>query len=598
MLSPSPSQPPVAIASAGGPSDGFRAQLFLAVSDKAPVPLVVTSSATGEILYTNQVTNDRFNRGVSPVGLGALDFYETPADRAAMLSELESRGSLQGYHLRIRHSDGTRGDYLLWVSPFTIDGTPLLVSYLLDVTEQKAAEEALSRRNKDLELILGNVGEGLLTIDARGRLSSERSAIIEEWFGVPEPGMTFAEYMVTHDAAFARWFELGWEAVVDGVLPLDVCLAQLPKLLRQDSRFVRVSYIPIASPTSECERLLIVLSDVTQSVEREHAELAQRELLAVFDRGIGDRAGVEEFVRESESIIASLERTQHLAIVLRLVNTLKTNATVFGLKRLADACQEVETFIQEHTSAPPASAMSKLTEQWQHAADVLQMFLRGERDVVEVGSDDLGEFTAAVRANAPHEQLLRLMERWNSEPVERRLRRLAGQAVALAQRLGKGSLVVLTESNGVRLDRTRWAGFWSAFAHALRNAVEHGIEAASERIEANKSPHGTLKVSTRAEGAQLVIELRDDGRGIDWHAITQRAEALGLPAETQDDLVEALFAEGVTTSQRPTSLQLPRGVGMSTLRDATWAMGGQITVHSEPESGTTLRFVFPEAVLG
>lgn len=410
--------------------------------------------------------------------------------------------------------------------------------------------------------------------------------------------MTFPEYAANHDPAFARWFELGWEAVVDGVLPLDVCLAQLPKLLRQGSRFIKVAYIPIASTTSACERLLIVLSDVTQSVEREQAESAQRELLAVLDRGIGDRSGVEEFVRESESIIASLERTQHLAIVLRLVNTLKANATVFGLKRLADACREVETFIQEHTSAPPANTMSKLTEQWQHAAEVLQMFLRGERDVVEVGRDDLHEFTGAVRANAPHKELLRLIERWDSEPVERRLQRLAGQAVALAQRLGKGSIVVLTESNGVRLDRVRWAEFWAAFAHALRNAVEHGIEVASERIEANKSPHGTLKVSTRAEGSQLVIELRDDGRGIDWHAIAQRAQMLGLPAETQDDLVEALFAEGVTTSQRPTSLQLPRGVGMSALRDATWKMGGQLTVHSERDNGTTLRFVFPNGGAG
>lgn len=579
------------------PIDNFRAQVFLAIAERAPVPLVATSLATGEIYYTNQAANDRFNGGTSAVGLKALDFYESPEDRAVMLSELQRHGSLQGYHLRMRHSDGTRGDYLVWMSPSVIDGKPLLLAYMLNVTQQKAAEAALSRRNHDLELILGNVGDGLLTIDSQGRLLNERSAVIDEWFGVPVPGMTFAEYTEAHDPGFARWFELGWEAVVDRVLPFEVCLAQLPTLLRHAGRFVKVSYTPIANQASECERLLVVMSDVTQAVHREHAESAQRELLAVFDRGLSDRAFVEEFFRESETIIASLERAQHVAIVLRLVHTLKGNATSFGLKRLADACEEVEAFIHEHTSAPPADTMGKLIEQWQSAAQVLRMFLRADRDVIEVANSDVDELAAALRNRASHEDLEQLIARWSLEPVERRLRRLASQAVALAHRLGKGSLVVLTESNGVRLNGARWTGFWTAFAHALRNAVDHGIESAAERVAANKSAHGTLTVNTRLEDANLVIELVDDGCGIDWGAIAQRAKAMGLPADTPEDLETALFAEGVTTSQRPMTVYSGRGVGMSTLRDATEAMGGRVGVSSERGNGTTLRFVFPQSAL-
>lgn len=577
--------------------DGFRAQVFLAIAEQAPVPLVATSIATGEIYFTNRAANELFNGGVSAVGLKALDFYESPEDRVVMLAELQRQGSLQGYHLRMRHSDGTRGDYLVWMSPAVIDGKGILLAYMLNVTQQKAAEAALCQRNQDLELILGNVGDGLLTIDAAGRLLNERSASIDEWFGVPVPGMTFAEYTAIHDAGFARWFELGWESVIDRVLPLEVCLAQLPTLLRQNGRFVKVGYTPIANQASECERLLIVMTDVTHAVQREHAESAQHELLAVFDRGLGDRASVEEFFRESETIVASLERAQHLAIVLRLVNTLKGNATSFGLKRLADACEEVESFIHENNTAPPQVRMAKLTEQWQSAAHVLRMFLRADRDAIEVAKTDVEEFAAALRDRASHDELSRMMERWHLEPVERRLRRLASQAVALAQRLGKGSLVVLTESNGVRLDSERWSGFWTAFSHALRNAVDHGIESAAERVAANKSAHGTLKVNTRFEAPQLVIELADDGCGIDWDAIAERARSFGLPTDGPEDLQAALFAEGVTTSQRPTTVYTGRGVGMSALRDATEAMGGSISVVSERGHGTLLRFVFPEAAL-
>lgn len=593
---PRPSQPTAPPVPSFGPVDPFRARVFLALVEQAPLPLVATSLATGEVHYCNQAANDAFNGGRSAVGLTSLDFYENPEDRAVMLAELQRRGSLRGYHLRMRHSDGSRGDYLVWMSPARVEGQALLLGYLLNVTKQRLTESALSQRNRELEFILGNVGDGLLMIDAQGRLLPERSATVEEWFGVPTPGTTFGEYTANHDPGFSRWFDVGWEAVVDRIMPLEVCLAQLPTLLRHDGRFLRVSYTPIARSAGEFERLLIVLTDVTQSLQREHAESAQRELIGVFDRVANDRAGVAEFFRESEAIVGSLERAQHPAIVLRLVHTLKGNATAVGLKRLADVCDEVETYIQENTAAPTPEHVTQLVLQWNEAAQVLRMFLRTDRDFAEVANTDLDDLRRAIDAGADHAQLRGLLDSWRLEPAERRFRRLAAQAVALAQRLNKGQLSVLTESNQVRLNSSRWAGFWSAFAHALRNAVDHGIEPAAERLAANKSPHGMLKLSIRVEGEQVLLELEDDGRGIDWDAIGARARALGLPAQTRAELQEALFAEGVTTAAHVTEYS-GRGVGLSVLRDATLALGGTIAITSEPGHLTRLSFTFPHSVL-
>lgn len=83
---------------------------------------------------------------------------------------------------------------------------------------------------------------------------------------------------------------------------------------------------------------------------------------------------------------------------------------------------------------------------------------------------------------------MRLLRNIEREPAERRLARISEQAKALARRLGKGEIVVATESNDVRMDPNRWSPFWAAFAHMLRNALDHGLERPEERVALGKPP--------------------------------------------------------------------------------------------------------------
>jgi chemotaxis protein histidine kinase CheA len=89
-----------------------------------------------------------------------------------------------------------------------------------------------------------------------------------------------------------------------------------------------------------------------------------------------------------------------------------------------------------------------------------------------------------------------------------------------------------------------------------------------------------------------VIQVSDDGRGIDWERVRSRARAAGLPHGDQAALVEALFAEGVSTAENVTSVS-GRGVGLSALREACRALDGSIQVTSKSGEGTTLVFRFP-----
>jgi two-component system chemotaxis sensor kinase CheA len=180
------------------------------------------------------------------------------------------------------------------------------------------------------------------------------------------------------------------------------------------------------------------------------------------------------------------------------------------------------------------------------------------------------------------------------EPVELPLHRAAAQASALARRLNKGDIEIAVEACDVRLDPRRWKPFWSAFVHAIRNAVDHGIEDATERAASGKRSVGRLRLSAELCGAELVIALEDDGRGIDWDRVCARARSERLPHQTPAELKDALFSEGLSTRDQATEVS-GRGIGLNAVRQAVMALEGRIELTSRRGEGTTLRLRFPAA---
>jgi two-component system chemotaxis sensor kinase CheA len=126
----------------------------------------------------------------------------------------------------------------------------------------------------------------------------------------------------------------------------------------------------------------------------------------------------------------------------------------------------------------------------------------------------------------------------------------------------------------------------------VRNALDHGIEPAEARTAAGKPAHGKLRLSARIDNDALEIECADDGRGIDWPRVREKAKERGLPHATEADLVNALFSDGLSTAESVSDIS-GRGVGMSAVRDAVHRLGGSIGVVSKRGTGTTWRFRFP-----
>jgi ligand-binding sensor domain-containing protein/signal transduction histidine kinase len=452
--------------------------------------------------------------------------------------------------------------------------------------EQKVEERTreLGQRNQALRIVLDNVDQGLFRVDLEGRMLAERSKIVDHWFGPCKDRPDLVAY-VGADSRFADMFTIGMDVVREGVMPLAVCLDQLPKRLVAAGRHFDCRYLPIED-AGALRALLCVLDDVTEGLKRVEDEAEQRELVSAFMAFTRDRAGFLVFLRETEGILRELGRTDLDPSRRKwLLHTLKGNAGLPGLRRIAEICHLAETEL-EIDDAVSVETMGRLQDHWAKVAQALRPVTGGDaRASIELSDRDLDDLTLRVQRGASARELLSELVRLRWEPVERPLARLAEHGRALARRLKGAEVDVRVHADGLRLDPERWNPLWSALVHLVRNAVDHGLESADERASAGKPARGMIRIEARCCDGDLRLEIEDDGRGIDWEAVRRLCRKRGLPSETRADLFEVLLRPDFSSREHVTETS-GRGVGLAAVAASVSERGGTLAVESEPGRGT------------
>src|SRR5580658_4396281 len=134
--------------------------------------------------------------------------------------------------------------------------------------------------------------------------------------------------------------------------------------------------------------------------------------------------------------------------------------------------------------------------------------------------------------------------------------------------------------------------------HLVRNCADHGIESPAERIAAGKPAKGTIRLAAWHEGGHIIIEISDNGRGLDLAGIKAKVVEKGfaseaqLAAKSEAEICNYIFAPGFTTAAKVTSIS-GRGVGMDVVRSNIEQIGGTIDLKSQPGAGTTFTIKIP-----
>jgi two-component system, chemotaxis family, sensor kinase CheA len=220
---------------------------------------------------------------------------------------------------------------------------------------------------------------------------------------------------------------------------------------------------------------------------------------------------------------------------------------------------------------------------------------------------DLGGHEVARSIRRDHDAIDRLVVELHGTilqlrmvPVAQVFRSLHRLVRDVSRQLGK-NVGLVTSGEAAEADKTIVDRLFEPLVHLVRNAVDHGIESPGERREAGKPETATISIEASRIGDRFLIEVADDGRGIDPAVVRRKASekrlvpADDLAALTDEQVVDLVFAPGFSTAAEVSDIS-GRGIGMDVVRTVVEQIGGRVSLASRVGTGTTVRLDLPMTI--
>jgi two-component system chemotaxis sensor kinase CheA len=483
-------------------------------------------------------------------------------------------------------------------------------------------ESAMARAK--ISSLLDNSGQGFLSFGLDLRVDGEYSGECRNIFGAPIAGLPIGDLLYPGDDAGRRNLTGNLQRILaekDG-FKTDLYISLMPAEFHLNGKFLRAEYRPIGKG-----KLMLVLTDITATRELEREIHLERTRLGFIVSAVRETRDFFEVLktfedfdnRGFEELLASdAPSLKILDEVYRVVHTFKALFQQLDFPRIPAALHAVESRLSEMRRAgesPEREALRVLypREELRGALDcdlkVLEdalgpEFLRG-RDRIFITGEQAARLEALAGRlteeksgllDGPALELLRELKRSRRIGLKSLLGGYPKAALRIAERLGKTLRPFGVEGDDIPVDPDRLRGFTKSLVHVFRNAVVHGIETPDERVLLGKDEAGVIACSIARRGDEIILQISDDGRGLDAEAIRARAVSAGLRDSMEIRVLEdgavfpLIFEEELSTAGSVTDFS-GRGIGLSAVKSALCALGGRIEIETEAERGTTLRFI-------
>ena len=282
-----------------------------------------------------------------------------------------------------------------------------------------------------------------------------------------------------------------------------------------------------------------------------------------------------------------------LAGSLNAVSTLATPSTT----KTGRAVEPLRT--AEATKTPDSGSVRVETAKLDHLMDMVgemviaQSLIRHSQILLNTTDSRLiGDMSHLARVTA---EVQRATMSMRMVPVAQLFQKIERVIRDLSRKAGK-QVVLQTSGIDTEVDKTVAEELSDPLLHMVRNSVDHGIEAPDERVKAGKPPIATIKLAAYHQGGQVIIEVSDDGRGLNAEKIRLKAEQKDIVSSsaqlTEAEVYQLIFAPGFSTAEKITDVS-GRGVGMDVVRRNVEKLRGRIETQSELGRGTTFLLKLP-----
>jgi signal transduction histidine kinase/HAMP domain-containing protein len=459
-------------------------------------------------------------------------------------------------------------------------------------------EVKVQERTATIKMILDHVKTGFLLIDRDFVVQEGYTRSCETLLDSTQIKARKLSSVLNLTGEEEKHFTLSLLQVFDDEMPESVTLGQIPRNFVIGDRTISLEGSTIRDAAGRISKILFTLVDVTllKSIELENQ--INRSIVNIMQNMNSFRDFIQDSRDRLKNCYSAIE-SGNMVVLRRDLHTLKGNSAAFGIRQVAElihSTEDKEKIVPEYLSGIEESLREFLDR---HYSLLKVKFDSENRRLVSIDEHSLNEMERVIQGLDHQEALKDYVTQWlvemRKDTVESMLGPISNYVHKLAMQRGI-DLDFIIEGGEIRMGRDEAADIFQNLVHLFRNAIDHGLEPSFER--GSKPERARLALTIRTDAEHYLIEVNDDGRGIDPKRVLAKAQQLGIITEdaaarlAPDETLQLIFHDGLSTAETVTDIS-GRGVGMKAVKDAIESVGGEIHIESRIGLGTRFLLRIP-----
>lgn len=473
---------------------------------------------------------------------------------------------------------------------------------------EQLVEERTAKLNSAMKMqkaILESLGQGFLIFDKANKIQPIYSQAAVQMFNGEPTDKNFWS-LISKDAQTQKECEDLFGSVFDQMMPFEDMKPYAPNFfINHQKSYIEFDYHPIENEQKTLSGVIVVATDKTKEIESMKALEVEKAHMKMIQKALSQKYHFERFLKDFMHILSKTKsmveshRQEDLPDILRYLHTLKGNSSLYSLVELKNQLHQLEMRVKDQTKSQSLD-WTMLHQDLSLLMDSFEKFLKEHREMLGLKlSDDesmlelsypmMSKLYEKLKPQITSDLSFEIAHSWFYNPISEYLKVFPSYVEELSERLSKKIFPLKFNGDQLKIKRGYYDDLFLSLIHLIRNATDHGIESPEERVGKGKLAHGQIQFNFKEEGRDsshtLIIEIEDDGKGLDLEKILKNDFVKLNPEQQELAVIKKLFYEGISTKTEVTDIS-GQGAGLAAVGLVMTKLKGKISIDLNKKVGT------------